>query len=61
MVDLSIVFCKRLPFRVDSTCQEYWADHSAPTIEKMMLDDDAASIDKLERPESPGCREKSSR
>eukprot|EP00435_Cladocopium_sp_Y103_P063543 s364_g25.t1 len=30
---------------------EYWADHSAPTIEKMMLDDDAASIDKLERPE----------
>ena len=30
---------------------EYWADHSAPTIEKMMLDTDAASIDKLERPE----------
>lgn len=30
---------------------EYWADHLAPTIEKMMLDDDAASIDKLERPE----------
>jgi hypothetical protein len=24
----------------------------------MMLDDDAASIDKFERPESPGCREK---
>ncbi|CAK9007745.1 unnamed protein product [Durusdinium trenchii] len=30
---------------------EYWADHSSPTIETMMLDTDAASIDKLERPE----------
>ena len=34
--------------------KEYWADHSAPTIEKMMLDTDAASIDKLERPECLG-------
>ncbi|CAJ1415110.1 unnamed protein product, partial [Effrenium voratum] len=31
---------------------EYWAsDHSAATLENMLLDSDAASIDKLERPE----------
>eukprot|EP00438_Fugacium_kawagutii_P034511 Skav213801 [mRNA] locus=scaffold1987:280899:284830:- [translate_table: standard] len=34
---------------------EYWtAEHSAPTIETMMLDTDAASLDKLERPERLG-------
>ena len=36
--------------RADFT--EYWAsDHSAATLENMMLDSDAAFIDKLERPE----------
>ncbi|CAE7530650.1 PEAMT [Symbiodinium natans] len=36
--------------RADFT--EYWAsDHSAATLENMMLDSDAAVIDKLERPE----------
>mmetsp|Transcript_119222 Transcript_119222/g.380044 ORF Transcript_119222/g.380044 Transcript_119222/m.380044 type:complete len:890 (+) Transcript_119222:35-2704(+) len=31
---------------------EYWnADHSAPTLENMMLDSDAGTMDRLERPE----------
>lgn len=34
------------------TFQEYWqSDHSAPTIENMMLDSDAGFMDQLDRPE----------
>lgn len=34
------------------TFQEYWqSDHNAPTIENMMLDSDAGSMDLLDRPE----------
>ena len=33
------------------TQKHYWAEHSTGSIEAMMLDSNAAEIDKLERPE----------